>query len=114
MAMRKAFTGGACAPGGDGQAMGNNAMTNMMDFMISGGANASQKAEGYGPQMNSSHMAEMEAAYADQHKLEAMNRQFNGMNMNPQMMAQAPMTIAEVSKPNIEAMNGLWDKPMEK
>jgi len=29
-------------------------------------------------------------------------------------MAQASMTIAEVSKPNIEAMNGLWDKPMEK
>lgn len=123
MAMRKAFTGGACAPGGEEQTMGNNAMTNAIDYMISGGASAAQKAEGYGPQMNATQFSQMEAAYADQQKLEAMNKQFEAMSMGPQAMAPgsmpqtmapAPMPQAEVSQPNIDQMNDMWNQPMEK
>jgi hypothetical protein len=50
--MRKAFTGGACQAG-DGQGgMSANAMTNFMDMMITGDANARQRAEGYQGPMN--------------------------------------------------------------
>eukprot|EP00344_Euplotes_crassus_P012701 CAMPEP_0197000282 /NCGR_PEP_ID=MMETSP1380-20130617/5256_1 /TAXON_ID=5936 /ORGANISM="Euplotes crassus, Strain CT5" /LENGTH=578 /DNA_ID=CAMNT_0042417519 /DNA_START=9 /DNA_END=1745 /DNA_ORIENTATION=+ len=113
-AMRKAFTGGACAPGGEQQTMGNNAMTNMMDYMISGGANAAQKAEGFAPQIDSANVAQMEAAYADQQKMEAMEKQFDAMNMNQQVMPPAPMPQMEASQSNIDQMNNLWDQPTEK
>jgi len=113
MAMRKAFTGGACAPGGEGQAMGNNAFTNMMDYMISGGANASQKAEGFGPQMDQQNMAAMEAAFANQEQMNAMNNQFENMNMNQPQMMQSPM-VQELPSDNVAHMNGLWDMPTSK
>eukprot|EP00345_Euplotes_harpa_P000084 CAMPEP_0168319420 /NCGR_PEP_ID=MMETSP0213-20121227/1047_1 /TAXON_ID=151035 /ORGANISM="Euplotes harpa, Strain FSP1.4" /LENGTH=392 /DNA_ID=CAMNT_0008320641 /DNA_START=14 /DNA_END=1192 /DNA_ORIENTATION=- len=109
--MRKAFTGGACAPGGDGQAMGNNAFTNFLDHMISGGASASQKAEGYGPQMHSAHMGTMEAAFAEQENLSAMNKHFEQMNMDQPPMMQAH---AEFHHPAMSKMNDLWDQPLEK
>lgn len=111
MAMRKAFTGGACAPGGEGQELGNNALTNFMDYMISGGANAGQMAEGFGPQMDSQNMASMEAAFGNQEKMEAMQREFEAMNMNQQYMGQMPMP--QMSQPNITQMNDLWDNPVQ-
>jgi peroxin-5 len=112
MAMRKAFTGGACAPG-EGQAMGNNAFTNMMDFMISGGANAAQKAEGFGSQIDRENLAAMEAAFADQEKYDAMNMQFENMNMqDPNMMHPSPL-VQEYGHDNIDRMNELWSNPAE-
>ena len=111
--MRKAFTGGAWAPGGDGQMMGNNAFTNMLDHIISGGASASQKAEGYGPQMNIEHMGSMEAAFAHQENLQEMNKHFDEMNFVDPRMAQAP-PIAEFHHPTMSKMNDLWDQPLEK
>ncbi|CAI2361448.1 unnamed protein product [Moneuplotes crassus] len=113
MAMRKAFTGGACAPGGQEQTMGNNAFTNMIDYMVSGGASASQKAEGFVPQMDSSNIAQMEAAYADQQKMEAMTKQFDAMSMPQQVMPQAPAPQEHISQPNIDQMNNLWNNPVE-
>lgn len=113
MAMRKAFTGGACAPGGEGQTMGNNAMTNMMDYMISGGASASQKAEGFGPQMDGAHMSAMEAAFANQERLDAMNKQFEQLNVGGPQMMQAPHPVQEHSAAGFAQMNDLWNKPLE-
>jgi tetratricopeptide (TPR) repeat protein len=110
MAMRKAFTGGACAPGGEGQAMGNNAFTNMMDYMVSGGASAAQKAEGFGPQMDMGNMNAMEAAFAEQEKMEAMNKQFDSMQIN--QPPQQNMGMPQISQPNMEGMNSLWDQPI--
>ena len=40
MAFQKAFTGGACAPGGDGQAYASNPMNSMFDQLISGPSQA--------------------------------------------------------------------------
>ena len=95
--------------------MGNNAFTNAMDFMISGGANAAQKAEGFGPQMDSANMAQMDAFYKEQENLEKMDKQFENMNINPpQMMHPAPAPQAEVSQSNLEQMNNFWDTPMQK
>lgn len=112
MAMRKAFTGGACAPG-EGQTMGNNAFTNMMDFMISGGANASQKAEGFASQIDHQNLAAMEAAFADQEKYNAMNQQFEKMNMQHPEMVHHP-GIEEYAHGNVDRMNEIWSHPAEK
>lgn len=113
--MRKAFTGGACAPGGEGQMMGNNAFTNMLDHMISGGASAQQKAEGYGLHIENSHMSAMEAAFENQQKIDAMANQFDSMSIHGPHMMQPPhpMSGLQESIPNVTTMNDLWDQPTE-
>ena len=81
--------------------------------MISGGASAAQKAEGYGQQMNMEHMGSMEAAFAQQENMHEMNRHFDEMNLSAAMMTHEPH-VAEYHHPTMSKMNDLWDQPLEK